>query len=71
MSVVGVVSALGWGFVLFVAFTTTAFGAINPVSMAEAFAVPAVMLVYYLVVRQMRRSQGLNLDATFHSIPPE
>jgi basic amino acid/polyamine antiporter, APA family len=71
LSIAGVVMLLSWGFVLYVAFTTTAFGQISFKSMAEVFAVPILGAIYYLIVRTVRSQQGINLHAAFQEIPPE
>ncbi len=69
--IAGVVMLLSWGFVLYVTFTTTAFGQISLTSMIEAFIVPVIGLVYYLIVRMVRARQGIQLQAAFQEIPPE
>jgi basic amino acid/polyamine antiporter, APA family len=69
--IAGVVMLISWGFVLYVAFSTTAFGQISLKSMIEAFAVPIIGLVYYLIVRMVRARQGIKLQAAFQEIPPE
>lgn len=71
LTIVGVVMLLSWAFVLYVAFSTTAFGQVSVKSMIEAFAVPIAGLVYYIIVRMVRASQGIKLQATFQEIPPE
>ncbi|HET8851558.1 MAG TPA: hypothetical protein VFN02_03465 [Ktedonobacteraceae bacterium] len=71
LTIVGVVMLLSWAFVLYVAFTTTAFGQVAPQSMIEAFAVPVLGIVYYVVVRFVRARQGIQLKAAFQEIPPE
>src|SRR6266446_1328629 len=71
LTIVGVVMLLSWGFVLYVTFATTAFGQIAPKSMIEAFAVPILGAIYYLVVRVVRARQGIQLTAAFQEIPPE
>jgi amino acid transporter len=71
LTIVGVVMLLCWAFVLYVAFSTTAFGQVSLKSMLEAFAVPVAGLVYYIIVRIVRSSQGIKLRATFQEIPPE
>ncbi len=71
LTIVGVVMLLSWIFVLYVAFSTTAFGQISPFSMIEAFAVPIIGAVYYMGVRIVRRRQGIQLNAAFLEIPPE
>jgi APA family basic amino acid/polyamine antiporter len=71
LTIVGVVMLLSWAFVLYVAFATTAFGQVSLKSMLEAFAIPLAGLVYYIIVRIIRSSQGIQLRATFQEIPPE
>jgi hypothetical protein len=39
--------------------------------MLEAFAAPAIGIVYYIAVRLVRRQQGMELGSTFAEIPPE
>jgi len=71
LTIVGVIMLLSWAFVLYVAFTTTAFGQVALKSMIEAFAVPILGLVYYVVVSFVRARQGVQLKAAFREIPPE
>ena len=71
LTIVGVVMLLSWAFVLYVTFATTAFGKVAPISMIEAFAVPIIGALYYLVIRQVRERQGIHLKAAFQQIPPE
>jgi APA family basic amino acid/polyamine antiporter len=71
LTIVGVVMLLSWGFVLYVAFATTAFGQISLTSMLEAFAVPILGLIYYVIVRTVRARQGIQLATAFREIPPE
>lgn len=71
LTIAGVVMLLSWAFVLYVTFATTAFGQVAPISMIEAFAVPILGAIYYLVIRQVRERQGIHLKAAFQEIPPE
>ncbi len=71
LTIVGVIMLLSWIFVLYVAFSSTAFGQISAKSMIEAFAMPIIGLIYYLVVRFVRARQGIQLNAAFQEIPPE
>jgi APA family basic amino acid/polyamine antiporter len=71
LTIVGVVMLLSWAFVLYVTFATTAFGQVAPISMIEAFAVPILGALYYLVIRLVRERQGIHLKAAFQEIPPE
>lgn len=71
LTIVGVVMLLSWAFVLYVTFATTAFGQVAPLSMVEAFAVPILGAIYYLIIRFVRERQGIQLKAAFQEIPPE
>jgi len=71
LTIAGVVMLLSWAFVLYVTFATTAFGQVAPISMIEAFAVPILGAIYYLVIRMVRERQGIHLKAAFQEIPPE
>jgi APA family basic amino acid/polyamine antiporter len=71
LTIAGVIMLVSWAFVLYVAFTTTVFGQISVLSMIEAFAVPIIGVIYYLVVRYVRKRQGIQLKAAFQEIPPE
>jgi amino acid transporter len=71
LTIVGVIMLLSWGFVLYVTFATTAFGQVAPQSMIEAFAVPILGAIYYLIIRLVRQRQGIQLKAAFQEIPPE
>ena len=71
LTIVGVVMLLSWAFILYVAFTTTAFGQIGAVPLIEAFAVPIAGVIYYIIVRVVRARQGIQLKAAFQEIPPE
>src|SRR5216684_5917300 len=51
ITIVGVIMLLSWAFVLYVAFTTTAFGQIGVKPLIEAFAVPIAGVIYYVIVR--------------------
>jgi APA family basic amino acid/polyamine antiporter len=71
ITIVGVIMLLSWAFVLYVAFTTTAFGQIGIKPLIEAFAVPIAGVIYYVIVRIVRAQQGIQLKAAFQEIPPE
>jgi APA family basic amino acid/polyamine antiporter len=71
LTIVGVVMLLSWLFMLYVTFATTAFGQVAPTSMLEAFAVPVLGLIYYVIVRMVRERQGIQLKAAFQEILPE
>ncbi len=72
ITIVAVISAVSWGFVIYVAFHT-GFGGVKfgfkP--MVEAFTAPLIGIVYYIGVRLVRRAQGMQLSQAFTEIPPE
>lgn len=71
-SIAGIISMLTWIFVLVVAFKASQFGLqITVKAMVEAFAVPVLAAVYYLIIAAVRRSQRIDLNATFRALPPE
>ena len=65
------ISAISWGFVIYVAFHTGFGGTFGFKPMIEAFTAPLIGIVYYIGVRLYRRSQGMQLAQTFAEIPPE
>ncbi len=71
ITLVAVVSAVSWGFVIWTAFHTGFGGAIGWKPMLKAFTAPLIAVVWYAVVWLYRRSQGIDLSRTFHEIPPE
>jgi APA family basic amino acid/polyamine antiporter len=71
ITLVAAVSAISWGFVIYVAFHTGFGGTFGFKPMAEAFTAPLIGIVYYIGVRLYRRSQGMQLASTFAEIPPE
>jgi APA family basic amino acid/polyamine antiporter len=68
---VAAVSAISWGFVIYVAFHTGFGGTFGLKPMVEAFTAPAIGVVYYIGARLYRRSQGMTFNQTFAEIPPE
>jgi hypothetical protein len=72
MVICGVVTMITWAFVLYAAFTATQFGLqITTTAMLEAFAVPVIAIVWYLIAMSVRRSQGVDMNRVFTEIPPE
>ncbi len=72
MVICGVVTMITWAFVLYAAFTATQFGLqITATAMIEAFAVPVIAAVWYLIAMSVRRSQGVDMNRVFTEIPPE
>jgi len=68
---VAAVSAISWGFVIYVAFHTGFGGTFGLKPMLEAFTAPLIGIVYYVGVRLYRRHQGMLLTPAFAEIPPE
>jgi amino acid transporter len=71
ITLVGAVSAVSWGFVIYVAFHTGFGGTFGLKPMAEAFTAPLLGIIYYAGVRLYRRRQGMELAPAFAEIPPE
>jgi basic amino acid/polyamine antiporter, APA family len=71
ITAVAAVSAISWGFVIYVAFHTGFGGTFGFKPMIEAFTAPLIGIVYYIGVRLVRRQQGMELAQTFAEIPPE
>src|SRR5229473_1452499 len=68
---VAAISAISWGFVIYVAFHTGFGGKFGLKPMLEAFSAPAIGIVYYIGARLYRRHQGMSFTQTFAEIPPE
>ena len=71
ITIVAAISAISWGFVIWVAFHTGFGGSFGFKPMIEAFTAPLIGIVYYIGVRLYRRHQGMQLSQTFAEIPPE
>jgi len=71
ITIVAVISAVSWGFVIYVAFHTGFGGKFGFKPMVEAFTAPLIAIVYYIGVRLVRRAQGMQLGQQFTEIPPE
>ena len=71
ITIAAAISAISWGFVIYVAFHTGFGGAFGFKPMLEAFTAPLIGIVYYIAVRLIRRAQGMQLSQAFTEIPPE
>ena len=71
ITIAAAISAISWGFVIYVAFHTGFGGAFGFKPMLEAFTAPLIGIVYYIAVRLIRRAQGMQLSQSFTEIPPE
>jgi amino acid transporter len=71
ITIVAAISAISWGFVIYVAFHTGFGGSFGFKPMIEAFTAPLIGIVYYIAVRLIRRAQGMQLSQAFTEIPPE
>jgi len=70
ITVVAIISAVSWGFVIYVALHT-GISSVGWKPMIEAFSVPVAGIFYYIGVRLVRRAQGMQLSQAFAEIPPE
>src|SRR5580704_5013557 len=70
ITIVAAISAISWGFVIYVAFHTGFGGTFGLKPMVEAFTAPVIGIVYYIGVRLYRRHQGMRFTQTFAEIPP-
>ncbi|WDL95335.1 APC family permease [Alicyclobacillus sp. ALC3] len=72
VSIAGVIGILTWVFVLVVAFKASQFGLqVTTKAMVEAFAVPVLAIIYYVIMAAVRKSQHIDMSATFRALPPE
>jgi basic amino acid/polyamine antiporter, APA family len=71
ITLIGAISTLSWGFVIYVAFHTGFGGTLGWKPMLEAFTAPLIGIVYYVGVRLYRNVQGVQLAHAFAEIPPE
>lgn len=72
MTVAGVVTMISWLFVLIAAFSASQFGMkVEPISMIEAFSVPIIAIVWYVIAVKLRKHQGIDMKKVFSEIPPE
>ncbi|MFN2629443.1 MAG: APC family permease [Gaiellaceae bacterium] len=71
ITLIGLVSAVSWGFVIWTAFHTGFGGSVGWKPMLKAFTAPVLAVIWYLIVWAYRRSQGIDLARTFQEIPPE
>ena len=62
--IAAVISAISWGFVIYVAFHTGFGGTFGLKPMVEAFTAPAIGVVYYIGVRLVPRAPG-------HAVHPD
>lgn len=72
MTIAGVLTMLSWIFVLIAAFSATQFGMnVTPLAMIEAFSVPVIAAIWYVVAVLIRKHQGIDMKKVFSEIPPE
>jgi amino acid transporter len=72
MVVGGVVGVISWCFILVAAFLVPAFGMqITPLAMIEAFTVPVIGVVWYLIAVAVRKKQGVDFKQMYTELPPE
>lgn len=72
MTISGIVTVITWGMVFVAAFLVPQFGLkIEPIAMIEAFSVPVIAVIWYLIAVTVRRAQGIDITQVFTEIPPE
>jgi len=71
ITLVSVVSAVSWAFVIYTALHSGFGGKLGWSPMLKVFVAPAVAVVWYIGVSLYRRSEGISLANTFKEIPPE
>jgi amino acid transporter len=71
ITLVSIVSAVSWAFVIYTALHTGFGGKLGWGPMLKVFVAPAIAAVWYIGVSLYRRSQGISLANTFREIPPE
>jgi basic amino acid/polyamine antiporter, APA family len=71
ITLIAVVSAVSWAFVIYTALHTGFGGKLGWKPMIKAFTAPIIAAVWYIGVSLYRRSQGIALTNTFREIPPE
>jgi basic amino acid/polyamine antiporter, APA family len=71
ITLVALVSAVSWAFVIYTALHTGFGGKLGWGPMLKVFVAPLIAAVWYIGVSLYRRSQGISLANTFREIPPE
>lgn len=72
MTIAGIITMISWLFVLIAAFSASQFGMkITLVAMIEAFSVPIIAAIWYIVAISVRKHQGIDMKKVFSEIPPE
>lgn len=72
MTIAGVVTMISWLFVLIAAFSASQFGMkVTALAMFEAFSVPIIAIIWYVIAVLVRKHQGIDMKKVFSEIPPE
>lgn len=71
ISIIGVIAAASWVFVIYAALSTGFSGQLGWRPMLEALTAPAIAIVWYIGARLYRRNQGVQMARVFQEIPPE
>ncbi|MGC9100647.1 MAG: APC family permease [Caldisericum sp.] len=72
MVIAGIVTVITWGTVFVAAFLVPQFGLkVEALAMIEAFSVPVIAIIWYLIAVVVRKSQGIDITKVFTEIPPE
>ncbi len=71
MSLVGLANAIFMLVFIYQNWTDSALGANNPVSLTLILGILVISFVLFFVIRAIRKSQGIDIDALYKEIPPE
>jgi len=71
MSLVGLGNALFMFVFIYQNWTDGSLGSNNPVSVAFILSILVISFVLFFVIRAVRKSQGIDIDALYREIPPE
>jgi hypothetical protein len=71
MTLLGIPGSIGLGYIVYRVIVDSDYGANSPISMAMFIGVFVVGVLWYFVVRAVRRGQGVDMDARFDEIPVE
>jgi len=71
MSLVGLGNAIFMAIFIYQNWTDSSLGSNNPVSIAFILSILVISFVLFFIIRAVRKSQGIDIDALYREIPPE
>lgn len=71
MSLVGLGNAIFMAIFIYQNWTDGSLGSNNPVSIAFILSILVISFVLFFIIRAVRKSQGIDIDALYREIPPE